>query len=56
MIRIIVISLATILSGCTALVGYAPNFLPSLEYCDNVVYIRDGNQVNVQAKCRAPVR
>jgi hypothetical protein len=43
-------------SGCAQLYGFAASQLPSLEYCNKVVYLRDGSDVSIQANCRAPVR
>ena len=54
--RLLLILTLTLFPACTGLVGYAPAILPSLEYCDNVVYIRKGNHVDVQASCRVPVK
>ena len=54
--RLLLILILTLLPACTGLVSYAPAVFPSLEYCDNIVYIRKGNQVDVQAQCRAPVK
>lgn len=39
------------LSGC----AYVAGSLPSMQHCDQVVYQRDGNQVSIYAKCRAPI-
>lgn len=36
-----------LLSACSA--------LPSMQYCDDVSYIRNGNEIHVEATCRAPV-
>lgn len=36
-----------LLSGCSA--------LPSMQYCDQVEYRRDGSLVHIEATCRAPV-
>lgn len=54
--RLALILVLSLITGCTGLVGYAPSVFPSLEYCDSVVYVRKGNQVDVQAQCRAPVK
>ena len=54
--RLLLILPLALLVGCTGLVSYAPAVFPSLEYCDNVVYIRKGNHVDVQASCRVPVK
>lgn len=29
--------------------------LPSLQYCDEVTYQRSGNQIKLDARCRAPI-
>lgn len=41
--------------GCTPLVSSLPGVLPSLAYCDEVAYVRKGNQIDVAAKCKAPI-
>lgn len=38
---------AALLPGCSA--------LPSMQYCDQVEYTRDGSVVHIEATCRAPV-
>lgn len=48
--KIIFISLVTILLfGCVPLVK---QFAPSLEYCDDVQYMRKGNDFSVMAQCK----
>lgn len=39
------------LSGCAALVGN----LPTMQYCDKVTYVRNGNQIKMTAECAAPI-
>ena len=39
--------LAAMLTGCAA--------LPSMQYCDEVSYIRSGSQIHLEATCHAPV-
>ena len=43
--------LALCLSGCAALVGNTP----TMQYCSKVVYVRDGNKIQVSAECAAPI-
>lgn len=45
------ILLSTTMSGCAFLAGNAP----SMQYCDKVVYARDGNKIAIQASCTAPI-
>lgn len=40
-------AVAVLVSGCAA--------LPSMQYCDEVRYIRKGTDIHVEATCRAPV-
>lgn len=50
--KIILAAIAVLsLSGCAFITGN----LPSMQHCDQVVYQRDGNQVSIYAKCRAPI-
>ena len=45
------------LSGCTAMsaLGLGPaDVLPSLRYCDQVVYQRNGTAMEVHATCKVP--
>lgn len=45
------------LSGCTAMsaLGLSPaDVLPSLRYCDQVVYQRSGTAMEVHAQCKVP--
>lgn len=35
------------LAGCPA--------LPSMQYCDEVSYTRRGTEIEIEAKCRAPI-
>lgn len=39
------------LSGCTQLAGMAP----SLQHCDRVSYLREGNKVTISADCSVPI-
>lgn len=46
-----------LLPGCTVLsaLGMGPaDVLPSLKYCQEVTYIRNGIDMTVAAKCRVP--
>jgi hypothetical protein len=54
--RLFLILPLALLAACSGLVGYAPAVFPSLEYCDSIDYTRRGNQVELKAQCRAPVR
>ena len=36
-----------LLAGCSS--------LPSMKYCDSVVYTRTGSAIHIEADCRAPV-
>ena len=40
-----------LLGGCAAIAGN----LPSMQHCTEVKYTRLGNQINVEAKCQAPI-
>lgn len=51
MLRLSLVIIAACLSGCAALVGNSPTF----EYCNEVHYNRVGNQIDVTAKCAAPI-
>lgn len=42
-----VLVILVLLAGCSA--------LPSMQYCDQVSYTRNGSEIHVQATCRAPV-
>jgi uncharacterized protein YceK len=42
---------ALTLSGCAQLVGHTPSF----QYCSDVSYARKGNQIDINAKCQAPL-
>ena len=46
-----VLLLIAALGGCAQLVGNLPTF----EYCSDVTYVRHGNQIDVTAKCAAPI-
>lgn len=39
------------LSGCAALLGN----LPTVQYCDKVMYVRNGNAIKITADCTAPI-
>lgn len=49
--KAILVGAAIVLSGCSQLAGNTP----SLQYCSEVHYNRTGNQIEVQAKCQAPI-
>lgn len=53
---IIFISILTILSGCTTAVEFAAGQMPSLKYCSQVGWMRNGDDVDIVAKCRMPPR
>lgn len=36
-----------LLSGCSS--------LPTMQYCDQVKYERNGSQIHLEAECRAPI-
>lgn len=38
-------------TGCASILGNAPTF----EYCQDIVYTRHGNLIEVTAKCSAPI-
>lgn len=44
-------ALLLFLPGCASVLGSAPTF----EYCDNISYVRKGNQIDVVAHCNAPI-
>lgn len=47
----------TLLPGCTALsaLGMGPrDLVPTLQYCDNVTYVRQGTKMEVRAQCTVP--
>lgn len=57
--KYLLIALTLSLPGCAGWLEKAtPGALPyvSLELCDEVNYVRKGVEINVQAKCRAPLR
>jgi hypothetical protein len=39
--------LVALLAGCSS--------MPSLQYCDQVEYVRNGADITLKAHCRAPV-
>lgn len=43
----IAFALIILLSGCSQ--------VPSFQYCDDVSYVRKGNDIEVHAHCKAPV-
>ena len=45
------LAILALLSGCSTVAGSLPTF----EYCSEVHYNRIGNQIDVQAKCAAPI-
>lgn len=49
--RILIMTLAVLLSGCAQLA----QITPSLQYCDRVEYLRQGNQITLKAECAAPI-
>lgn len=51
MTKLATLALALALSGCAAVAGISPTF----EYCSEVHYNRVGNQIDVTAKCAAPI-
>ena len=42
---------AALLTGCSA----AAELIPSLKYCSQVDYQRNGVDIDIKAKCKAPV-
>ena len=48
--KLIFVLLAT-LAGCAQIAANTP----SLEYCSEVHYTRVGNQIDISAKCAAPI-
>jgi hypothetical protein len=40
-----------VLPGCSQISAA----IPSLQHCDRVSYLREGNQIDIQAKCSAPI-
>ena len=50
--KIIITLLAfSLLAGCSI----AAELIPSLKYCDKVDYQRNGVDIDIKAKCKAPV-
>jgi hypothetical protein len=49
--RWIGVVLCLVLTGCAQLAGS----IPSLKYCSDVTYVRKGNQIDITAKCHAPI-
>lgn len=49
--KIAIVGLAALLGGCASVLGNSPTF----EYCNEVHYNRVGNQIDVTAKCAAPI-
>lgn len=48
---IMLCGLTVIVAGCAAVAGITP----SLQYCTDVTYVRHGNEIDVTAKCHAPI-
>jgi hypothetical protein len=54
---IALVLILSLLPGCGVLsaIGVGPaDVLPSLKYCQEVTYVRNGIDMNVAAKCRVP--
>jgi uncharacterized protein YceK len=45
-----------LLSGCATAVEFAAGQMPSLKYCQTVGWMRNGDDVDIVAKCRLPPR
>lgn len=43
--------LTVLIAGCVAVAGLTP----TLQYCDDVNYVRHGNEITLTAKCHAPI-
>lgn len=55
--KTLTVALALILlSGCSSVVEFAAGQMPSLKYCQQVAWVRDGDDVDIVAKCRLPPR
>lgn len=48
---VVALALVLALSGCSQLAGNTP----SLQYCDSVSYVREGNRIELTASCQAPI-
>lgn len=42
-----IVAVYVLLTGCSS--------LPSMQSCERVEYIRDGNRIHIEADCHAPV-
>lgn len=49
--RLLLTTPVVLLTGCAQLFGS----LPSLQYCSEVSYERNGNQIKLEARCQAPI-
>lgn len=49
--KIFTLFFIVLLSGCAQLAG----IIPTMQHCDEVKYIRKGNQIEINAKCSAPI-
>lgn len=49
--KILLVVIASTLTGCAAIMGASPTF----QYCQEVHYNRAGNQLDISAKCSAPI-
>jgi uncharacterized protein YceK len=49
--KLTLLLLTLTLSGCSAVA----EMIPSLKYCDKVDYQRNGVDIDIKAKCKAPV-
>jgi hypothetical protein len=49
--RLAALLLLTLFAGCAQFAGS----VPSLQHCDKVSYVRDGNRVSITAQCSAPI-
>lgn len=47
---VLLVLIAAVLSGCS-LIAQAP----TLKHCDQVAYVRNGAQIDIQAKCSVPL-
>lgn len=48
---VLIVCAFAVLTGCSAVA----ELIPSLKYCDAVDYKRVGVDINITAKCKAPV-
>lgn len=49
--RVSIVLLVALCAGCAQLLANAPTF----EYCQDFHYNRTGNQIEITAKCAAPI-